>query len=223
MSKSFFINPIRRIVYNNPSISSLENVVKHPKNVLILDRDGTLTVNDPEYLHETEKCKFTDGACEALKKLQEKDFIIIFNTSQSGIARGYFLEEQFHVFMDWIVDYLYKHGVESVAVYYCPHHPEKGIGEYKIDCECRKPKPGMILQAFLDFNINPEKDNVWLIGDGNRDVESARLASEKIKTIQTETQGIKGSDEEEKVKPDFKAKDLAEAIEIILKGRQQRR
>ena len=102
-------------------------------------------------------------------------------TNQSGIARGYFSEAQFHQlteWMDWSLDEDY--GVVLDGIYYCPHHPE-GKGEFKADCDCRKPKAGMFLEAIKDLNIDPTQS--YMVGDKLEDLLAAEAAGVKTKVL----------------------------------------
>ena len=140
---------------------------------IFFDRDGVLN-EDVGYLHEVEKFRWIDGAREAIKLCNEKNILAIVVTNQSGVARGYYTEDdvkKIHAFMQ---DDLKKIGAHIDAFYYCPHHPEGTVAKYKKFCDCRKPKPGMILKACRDFEINL-RDSV-LIGDSKRDLESAENA-----------------------------------------------
>ena len=143
---------------------------------IFFDRDGVLNV-EVGYLHEVEKFQWIDGAHEAIKLCNDNKILAIVVTNQSGVARGFYTEndvKKIHAFMQ---DDLKKIGAHIDAFYYCPHHPEGIIDAYKKNCECRKPKAGMILQACSDFNI--DKKISILIGDGKRDIESAENAELK--------------------------------------------
>ena len=116
-------------------------------------------------------------------------------TNQSGVARGYYPESDILKLYDWMNADLAKHGAHLDGIYYCPHHPTGKVKEYAIDCDCRKPKPGMLFKAQKDHNI--ELKSSFLIGDGARDVECAETAGVKgIRYIggnlhQTLTEGMK--------------------------------
>lgn len=140
---------------------------------VFLDRDGTLNV-DVAYLYEIEKFKWIPGAKEALKYLTEQGYTLFVVTNQSGVARGYFPEERVHELHGFIQRELDEVGVKIEKFYYCPHLPDGPIPKYAIECDCRKPKPGMILQACKEYDIDKEKS--FLVGDGKRDVEAAEAA-----------------------------------------------
>ncbi|WP_319479131.1 HAD family hydrolase [uncultured Draconibacterium sp.] len=134
---------------------------------LFLDRDGTINV-EKNYVFRVEDFEFIPGIFELLKSYQDKGFLLIVITNQSGIARQYYTENDFFRLNNWMIRQFQKQGIEITKVYHCPHHPEI-TGK----CNCRKPEPGIILQAIQKFNIDPV--NSVLIGDKKRDI----LAGEK--------------------------------------------
>lgn len=149
---------------------------------VFLDRDGTINI-DKVYLYKPEEFEFIDGAVEGLKILYDLGYILIVVTNQSGIARGYYTEEECEKLNNFMNDELKKYGVEIKKSYYCPHHPEKGIGKYKKDCFCRKPNPGMILEGIEEFNIDVE--NSYIVGDKLSDAEAGMKAGVKGVVVQT--------------------------------------
>lgn len=179
---------------------------------VFLDRDGTIVRDDEGFIHEIEKFKFEKNAPEGLKKLQELGFKLIIVTNQAGIGRGIYTLKDYHKFNNYMLEQLKKRGVHIDAVYFCPHHPTKGNGEYLIECECRKPKPGMILKAAKDLNIDLSKS--FIIGDKTGDLEAGRLAGVNPILVRT------GYGEEEGFKDavpvfDFIAEDLLDAARLI--------
>lgn len=150
------------------------------KKAIFLDRDGTLNV-DHGYVHQIDDFQLIDGVGKALKQLQDKGWLLVLVTNQSGIARGYFSEDQFlqlTEWFDWSLDE--DHGVVLDGIYYCPHHPE-GLGEYRQDCDCRKPKAGMFEQAIRDLDIDPAKS--VMVGDKLEDMLAAKNAGIKTKML----------------------------------------
>lgn len=143
------------------------------KRAVFFDRDGTINV-DKHYLHLIEDFEFLPGAVEALRILQDKGFLLVIITNQSGIARGYYKEEDFLNLNEWMIDNLNKQDIKVDKVYYCPHLPDARIEEYRLDCSCRKPKLGMYYQAVKDFkenyNIEIDLDASYAIGDKMRDL-----------------------------------------------------
>ncbi|HEY7865081.1 MAG TPA: D-glycero-beta-D-manno-heptose 1,7-bisphosphate 7-phosphatase [Psychromonas sp.] len=150
--------------------------VANGKRAVFLDRDGVINV-DNGYVSQRDDFEFIDGVIDACKVLKEKGYLIIIITNQSGIARGYFSEEQFHTLTEWMDWSLADRGVDLDGLYYCPHHAEKGVGEYKIDCDCRKPKPGMLMNAIADLGIDPSQS--ILVGDKVSDIQAGLAAGIK--------------------------------------------
>lgn len=140
---------------------------------VFLDRDGVLN-RDLAYVHTREAFEFLPGALEACRAFREAGFALIVVTNQSGIARGYFTEADFDALTAWMTAEMAKAGAPVERVYFCPHHPEGTVSRYRLACGCRKPAPGMILQALKDYSLSPEK--CVLFGDSARDVEAAAAA-----------------------------------------------
>jgi D-glycero-D-manno-heptose 1,7-bisphosphate phosphatase len=141
---------------------------------VFFDRDGVLDV-DQGYLFRQDQLQWIPGAREAVAYLTKQGYKIFVVTNQSGIARGYYTiadMEKLHAFMQ---EEFQKTGGAITKFYYCPHHPTKGtIPEYSIACNCRKPKPGMILKAFEEYDL--DKEGSFMIGDMPKDMEAARAA-----------------------------------------------
>ena len=140
------------------------------------DRDGVLNV-DKSYLYKIEDLEWIDGAKEALAYLTQHGYTIFVVTNQSGIARGYYTVDDMNKLHEFMAQQVAAAGGKIEKIYYCPHLPEGKIAEYAVECDCRKPKPGLILHAFEEYDI--DKDAAFLIGDKPRDVESAEAAGIK--------------------------------------------
>ena len=151
------------------------------KKVIFLDRDGTINV-EKDYIYKSEDLVFEEGTIEALKTFKNLGYILIVVSNQSGIARGYFTEEDLNIFNNNMNEILKKNGVEITEFYCCPHHPD-GIGKYKKNCECRKPNNKMIEDAIKKYNIAREKS--YMIGDKTSDI-GAGLKS-NLKTVLVKT------------------------------------
>lgn len=143
------------------------------KPAVFLDRDGVINV-DHGYVHDEDDFEFIDGVFEATRALQKMGYLLVLVTNQSGIARGKFTEERFMSLTQWMDWNFADHDVELDGIYYCPHHPEAGLGEYKQECDCRKPKPGMLLSA-RDF-LKIDMANSVMVGDKAEDMMAARAA-----------------------------------------------
>lgn len=142
-------------------------------SAIFFDRDGVLN-EEVGYLHEIEKFKWIDGAIDAIKFCNEQKLLAVVVTNQSGVARGFYTEDdvkKIHAFMQ---SELEKFDAHIDAFYYCPHHPEGNVTAYKKVCDCRKPEPGLIFRACRELEINPATS--ILIGDSERDIESGRRA-----------------------------------------------
>lgn len=182
---------------------------------IFLDRDGTINV-EKHYLYKIEDFEFLPGVIDALKQLQQAGFLLIVITNQSGIARGYYTEEDFQKLNDWMVSTLRKQGVTIADVYYCPHLPDAQVAEYRKECSCRKPKLGMYQQAILDYNI--QIGHSYAIGDKIRDCAICESTLCKGFLIgENEKTEIYADVKAGKIERVSYAKDLAEAARMIVK------
>ncbi|TKI68165.1 D-glycero-beta-D-manno-heptose 1,7-bisphosphate 7-phosphatase [Sulfurimonas crateris] len=135
------------------------------KKALFLDRDGVINI-ELNYLYKIEDFKFIDGIFELCRHYQNLGYLIIVVTNQSGIARNYYDKSDFEKLSTWMIEEFAKKSIKITKVYHCPHHPEIS-GE----CSCRKPEPGMILEAQKEFDIDLKSS--ILVGDKERDIEAA--------------------------------------------------
>ncbi len=133
---------------------------------VFIDRDGTIA-RDVPYCSRPEDFELLPGAAEGIRILNEQGFKVVVVTNQSGIARGYFTEEMLTQIHQKMLRELARRGAHIDAIYYCPHHPDDG-------CDCRKPKPKLVLQAARDLNIDLAQS--YVIGDSEMDIELARQA-----------------------------------------------
>ena len=136
---------------------------------IFFDRDGVLN-EEVGYLYEVEKFKWIDGAREAIKFCNERGILAVVVTNQSGIARGFYTAQNVDALHNFMQKNLAQIGAHIDGFYYCPHHPD-----FSGECDCRKPKPGLILRACEDFKINPAE--AILFGDSERDIKSAQAAN----------------------------------------------
>lgn len=143
------------------------------RSAVFLDRDGTL-IEDVGYLSSISQIKVLPRVVDGLKLLKSMGYLLIVVTNQSGVARGFF-SEGFVLNVHDILGRLFKdNGVAIDAFYYCPHHPTEGFPPYNVNCDCRKPKTGMIKRAICEYDI--DISNSWVIGDSLVDVQLARNA-----------------------------------------------
>lgn len=141
------------------------------QKAIFLDRDGTINTH-VGFLKNIEDFNLIDGVAEAVKRINESGFLAIVVTNQPVIARGELTVGELGEIHNKMETLLGNDGAYLDSIYYCPHHPDRGypneISELKIDCDCRKPKPGLLLRAARDFNIDLEKS--WMIGDSRNDI-----------------------------------------------------
>lgn len=140
---------------------------------VFLDRDGIINI-DGHYIHRIEEFQFVDGIFEFCRAAKEKGYLLIVFTNQSGIARGYYTEDDFLILTDWMCARFIEEEAPIDWVYYCPFHPEKGIGKYKAESIDRKPNPGMIFKARDAFDIDLAMSIV--LGDKDTDMIAGRDA-----------------------------------------------
>lgn len=175
----------------------LSGVVKarnlsNPQKAIFLDRDGTIN-KYVGFLRDINDFELISGVAEAIKKINESGYLAIVVTNQPVIARGEVSVAQLNEIHRKMATELGKAGAYIDAIYYCPHHPDKGfegeIPELKIDCDCRKPKPGMLLQAAKDFNIDLSKS--FIVGDSDSDIKAGEaVGCISLKVNQNEKFGL---------------------------------
>lgn len=144
-----------------------------PIHAAFLDRDGVINF-DAGYVHSWSDFHFLPGVIEALHDLQALGYHLIIITNQSGIARGMYSETDYQLLTKRLKDALSEQGVTLTAVYHCPHHPHALISDYRVNCDCRKPHPGLIQQALRDFDI--DLTTSILVGDKPTDIEAGAAA-----------------------------------------------
>lgn len=143
------------------------------KPALFLDRDGVINI-DHGYVYKPQDFEFVPGIFELCLAAQQNNYRIFVVTNQSGIGRGLYSEQDFSALNQWMTQQFKAKGITIAQVYYCPHHPEKAQGKYLQSCECRKPKPGMMLKAQSDYQTDPS--NSIMIGDKISDLQAAKDA-----------------------------------------------
>lgn len=158
-------------------ISLIEPTTKNINRALFLDRDGVVNV-EKHYVHKIEDCEFVDGIFELCRNAKVNQYKIIIVTNQSGIAKGYYTENDYKVLMEYISKEFTKQNCSLDDVFYCPFHIE-GIGKYKKDSEDRKPNIGMLTKAIDKYKLTPA--NSILIGDKESDILAGKRA--KIGTL----------------------------------------
>jgi len=179
---------------------------------VFLDRDGVITQEPPHYAHELSQLELIPKSADAIRLLNENRFVVIVASNQAGIAHGYYREEDAILFHQAMKENLAKEGAYIDAIYYCPHHPEAKIERYRVDCNCRKPKPGMLTRAKRELNIDLKQS--FIVGDKLSDIEAGERAG--CKTIMVRTgHGVEELKSNE-IDCDYIANDLHDAVQHIL-------
>ena len=205
----------------NATVEELKNGLIASKNLknrqraIFLDRDGTMNVSKG-FISNADDLELIPGTIEAIKAINKSGALAIVITNQPVIARGECSFEELHNIHNKLKTLLGEKGAFVDDIFYCPHHPDKGfegeVPELKFDCECRKPKTGMIDEAVKKYNIDLSKS--YMVGDSTMDLELARNAG--VKSVLVDT-GFAGDDGKYDRICDIEAKDLLDAIEKIIK------
>lgn len=143
------------------------------RKAFFLDRDGVINV-DHGYVSEPDSFEFTRGVFDACKRIVDNGYVIIIVTNQAGIGRGYYTEAQFAELTRWMCQQFEEHHITLTDVRYCPHHATHGQGEYRKECDFRKPNPGMIIAAAEKHGIDVTKS--VLVGDKMSDIQAGQSA-----------------------------------------------
>jgi D,D-heptose 1,7-bisphosphate phosphatase len=158
--------------------------LKNKQKAIFLDRDGTIN-KYVGFLRDINDFELLPGVAEAIRKINASGYLAIVVTNQPVIARGEVTFDQLQEIHNKMETLLGQEGAYIDGIYFCPHHPDKGfegeVPELKIDCDCRKPKPGMLLKAAEDFNIDLSQS--WMVGDGENDVKAGLNAGCKTALI----------------------------------------
>lgn len=140
---------------------------------MFLDRDGVINV-DHGYVHNYDEFQFVEGIFEVCRAAKQLGYLVFVVTNQAGIGRGYYSEREFLELTDWMCNVFEAEGVIVDKVYFCPTHPEHGVGNYKVESVFRKPNPGMILQAAQEFDVDLGAS--ILVGDKETDITAGLAA-----------------------------------------------
>jgi len=182
-------------------------------SAVFMDRDGTIN-EEVNYLSRMEQLRLYPQTCEAVRLVNEAGMKAVVVTNQSGIARGYFTEEFVRSVHDRINEILAAKGARIDGFYVCPHHPVYGNGVYKLDCVCRKPKPGLLLQAAAEMGIDLSRS--YMVGDMLKDIEAGKKVGVKGILVRT---GY-GANVIRTDMPAFIAEDVLEAVQWIMRDRK---
>jgi D-glycero-D-manno-heptose 1,7-bisphosphate phosphatase len=185
------------------------------RRAVFIDRDGTIS-EEVGYVNHPSRYHVFPYSAEAVRLLNGADYLAVLVTNQAGVARGYFAEEMVGVVHNILTHELGQGGARLDAIYYCPHHPSVGELPYRLDCECRKPRPGLIRRAVEEFDIDAAQS--WIIGDRHSDIELARNAG--VRSAFVLSGYGRGEWEHQRsswqLEPDIIADDLLIAVKMIL-------
>lgn len=187
---------------------------------VFIDRDGTIS-EEVGYVNHPSRFRLFSYSPEAIKKLNENHCLAILVTNQAGVARGYFSEDVILKVHEGLNKELGQQNARLDAIYYCAHHPTVGEPPYRLDCDCRKPKAGLIHRAAKDFDIDLRAS--WMIGDRYSDIELARNAG--LHSAFVLSGYGRGEWEYQragwKQQPDLVCENLLEAVESIISGAER--
>jgi D-glycero-D-manno-heptose 1,7-bisphosphate phosphatase len=185
------------------------------QRAVFIDRDGTLS-EEVGYINHPERFRLFPYAAEAIKLLNENGWLAIVTTNQAGVARGYFSEDMIETVHSRLTAELEAAGARLDGIYYCAHHPSVGEPPYRVDCDCRKPKPGLIKRAASELDI--QLDRSWMVGDRYSDIEVAKNAG--VRSAFVLSGYGRGEWENQRPawshQPDLVAENLLEAVRIIV-------
>jgi D-glycero-D-manno-heptose 1,7-bisphosphate phosphatase len=182
---------------------------------VFIDRDGTIS-EEVGYVNHPTRFRLFPYSSQAIRILNESGWLAIVVTNQAGVARGYFSEDVIKQIHQQLENALHEGSARLDAIYYCAHHPSVGEPPYRLDCDCRKPKPGLIEQAARDFDIDMAAS--WMAGDRYSDIELARNAGLRSAFVlsgygrgewEYQSQGWKH-------RPDLVCENLLEAVKSIV-------
>lgn len=191
-------------------------IIKQGMNkAVFLDRDGTVN-EEAGYLTELSKLRLVPGSGLAIRRLNEAGFKVVLVTNQSGVARGYFPESLVHEAHVRLEEMLRADEARIDAIYYCPHHPTAGNSHYTLDCDCRKPRTGLVERAVKELAIDINRS--YMVGDKWSDIEFGQRAGvHAVLVMSGFAPDDPGNERPDRVKdPDFLAHSLAEAVDWII-------
>lgn len=150
------------------------------RRAAFLDRDGVINI-DRGYVYRKEDFEFVPGMLEGARRLHEGGYLLVVTSNQSGIGRGLYTEADFDELTTWMKRRFAEAGAPLAGVYYCPHHPTEAVGNYRRECDCRKPAPGMLLAAARDLDIDLRSSA--MLGDKTSDLEAALAAGVPLRVL----------------------------------------
>jgi len=185
------------------------------RRAILLDRDGTVC-EEVGYVNHVDRLRLIPGSAEAISRLNEAGFQTVVVTNQAGVARGYFPESLIGDVHDRLRELLAEAGARIDGIYYCPHHPEVGAPPYRVDCDCRKPRPGLLRRAAAEMGLDLASS--YVVGDHVKDLEAGRTVGATPVLVRTGYGAglLAWRTEDWRVRPTHVADDLAGAVDWIL-------
>lgn len=185
---------------------------------VFIDRDGTLT-EEVGYVNHPERLRLLPRSAAAVRRLNESGIAAVVATNQAGIARGYFSEDVMQAVNERLIEQLKDAGAHLDGLYVCPHHPTEGLPPFRVDCDCRKPRPGLLLRAARELDL--DLGDSAMVGDKPSDLLVARPVGARAILVLT---GYGRGEWEYRrahfpVVPDHVASDLLDAVEWVIAGR----
>jgi D-glycero-D-manno-heptose 1,7-bisphosphate phosphatase len=187
-----------------------------PKPAVFLDRDGTV-IREVGYLNRLDRIEIFPWSIDAVRVLNRAGFLTFVVTNQAGVARGYFDEALVQETHRAIDERMRAGGARIDGYYYCPHHPDAGVGPYRMACDCRKPRPGMIRQAEREFGVDAARS--FVVGDRWMDVEFGHAAGARSIMVRSGYATGEEPRPEGSRPPDAVVDNLMEAVSWILRNR----
>ena len=186
--------------------------LKSGRKAVFLDRDGAI-IKQVELMHSVEELRLLPGAARAINTLNKLGFLVVIVTNQPVVARGIVGPKEVDRIHAVLIEQLNGKGAKIDAVYFCPHHPEATLPEFRLRCHCRKPEPGMILQGLKKLNINPKKS--FMVGDALIDVVAGKKAGLKTILVKSGPGHARLDEKYKDIKPDFTVKNLLQVAKVI--------
>ncbi len=183
---------------------------------VFIDRDGVIN-EERQYVHKAEDFVLLPGVVEGLRMLQDANYRLVVVTNQSGIGRGYYSENDYSILTNYMVRLLATNGIKFSGIYHCPHRPSLTNDKFSHDCYCRKPNPGMLIDAARDLNLDLNQS--VMVGDKISDIEAGRAAKVSNCVLVESGHEIKKKDRK---LADICCANLAEAAEWIVKNSPNR-
>ena len=192
------------------------------RRAIVMDRDGTVC-EEMGYVNHLSRSRLLPRSVEAIRLANDSGYFVAIATNQSGVARGLFGEELVQAVHRQLSERVAAQGGRIDALYFCPHHPREGQPPWRLDCDCRKPKPGMLVRAAREHDLDLGRS--WMVGDGFPDIEAGNAAGARVVQVLTGYgRGLVEHHQHEfRARPEHTAEDLLDAVRyIVARDREER-